>query len=313
MLSFRKHVAVLSRGNVFMIFSDVIKGTLLASWIIVLLILASLAASEKGDDILKTVSTGFSRVAKLSADDNSNSTNGNPETGWEYLVEYSDYTYTPFSIIAAVLNIVAPNWTDVEKANASRKSPVNNLSSLYYPLFDVVDEHLKAIVQNENIDPKTSGIRREILPSDFIESESGNQNSLKLPEIALNWIDYKRNENHKIEKQNKLIDTFFFMLVLGAFGSLVFLIKDFLDPKTETKYAQYVFRPILGMFLAMAVFLLDLLTHSFLSTSSIENLRVEPLYILGFAAGMLAEQAYAAVNSRAQKAIERMMDDQTTP
>ncbi|WP_027721385.1 hypothetical protein [Maridesulfovibrio zosterae] len=295
------------------ILDSIIKGTLLIGWIVVLLILASLAASEKGDEILGAVSTQCSWKL-ISADaDNSDSTISNPETGWEYLVAYADDTYTPFSIIAAVLNIVRPGWADVGKAEVKKGYPIEKLDSLYFPLFDVVDEHLKAIVQNENIDPKTSGIKREILPSAFLELEENNQGSLKLPEIALNWIDYKRNDNHKIEKQNKLIDTFFFMLVLGAFGSLVFLIKDFLDPITNTSYAQYLFRPILGMFLAMAVFLLDLLTHSFLSTSSIENLRVEPLYILGFAAGMLAEQAYAAVNSRAQKAIDRMMKDQEPP
>ena len=66
--------------------------------------------------------------------------------------------------------------------------------------------------------------------------------------------------------------------------------------------SDYIFRPILGIFLAVAVFVVDILAHSIISTSSILEIRYEPLYILALGAGLLSETAYAWVRRNADSA-----------
>jgi hypothetical protein len=60
-----------------------------------------------------------------------------------------------------------------------------------------------------------------------------------------------------------------------------------------------------SIFLAIAMFALTTLAHAIVSNASILEMRHEPLYVLALAAGLLSEQAYAAVKIRAETALEK--------
>ncbi|ETW93289.1 MAG: hypothetical protein ETSY1_39880 [Candidatus Entotheonella factor] len=98
--------------------------------------------------------------------------------------------------------------------------------------------------------------------------------------------------------------------MIGTFGSVIFLVRDFinLEDESRTTLSAYLLKPILGMFLAIAVFIVDILGHATISSASILQIRHETLYVLALAAGLLSEQTYAVVSSRAQMALRNMQE-----
>lgn len=98
--------------------------------------------------------------------------------------------------------------------------------------------------------------------------------------------------------------------MIGTFGSVIFLVRDFIDVEAEarTTLSSYLLKPILGMFLAIAVFIVDILAHAAVSSGSILAVRHETLYVLALAAGLLSDQTYAVVSSRAQMALKNFQD-----
>jgi hypothetical protein len=55
----------------------------------------------------------------------------------------------------------------------------------------------------------------------------------------------------------------------------------------------------MGCLLAVAMFVVDIAAHTLISSSNIFSVRHETLYLLSFAAGLMSERAYLAVDSRA--------------
>jgi hypothetical protein len=98
--------------------------------------------------------------------------------------------------------------------------------------------------------------------------------------------------------------------VLGAFGALIFLIRDYITADQEKNLSDYIFRPVPGMFLAVAVFVVDILAHTVISSASILQIRYEPLYILALGAGLLSETAYDWVRRSADSAFTRRHEDE---
>lgn len=174
----------------------------------------------------------------------------------------------------------------------------------HYGQFSRIEQRLLAVSANKNIDPKSYKIGADVISQAF--GGSGlNTVAYSLPLEVVAWIEEDRRVRQFLLDRAALIDTFLLLIVLGALGSLIFLTRDYISLESATGLAAYFFRPILGMFLAMAMFILDILAHAVISEAGILEVRAETLYVLAFAAGLLSEQAYSAVSTRAQAALVR--------
>jgi hypothetical protein len=65
--------------------------------------------------------------------------------------------------------------------------------------------------------------------------------------------------------------------------------------------------------LALAVFVVDILGHSLISTADILQIRHETLYVLALAAGLLSEQAYNVLLGKASDALNQFQQGSQTP
>jgi hypothetical protein len=125
----------------------------------------------------------------------------------------------------------------------------------------------------------------------------------------IQWIAEQRVNDDLKKQRGELMDTFLLLMVLEAFGSLIFLTKGFIDQDQTTTFAACIFRPVFGIFLAMAMFVFDMPAHSIVSTFSALQVRHETLCILALASGILADQAYTIVSRRAQSILSKMREN----
>lgn len=287
----------------------VTKGFILVAWIVLLVYAASLAATRQVyPTLVKMPDTFRGYINGGPADEGKKNYRKIFEINsvWGLLQSYE--TKAPAPVISSILDLGFPRWDDARKVyEHGQFAGMDGVCDAYCRLFESVDNYLNAVVLSKDFDPTKARISHGIAPPVFKFSASNEE--IAVPAVAVSWINSMRERLEKDEQLSNLIDSFFIMLVLGAFGSMVFLIKDFLYGEVRVKVAQYVFRPVLGMFLAMTVFLMDILTHSVLSTASIEALRLEPLFFLGIVSGMLAEQTYGVIYARAQKVIKKAAEE----
>jgi hypothetical protein len=192
--------------------------------------------------------------------------------------------------IGAVLDVVMPAWDGAIKCDESN----------YRALFDKIEGRLRSIARDQSADLKTVTVDASILTFGFAQvskqsekpSEAqGNAVALLPPEVQ-DWVSRESTRVKDRAQARALFSTFLLLSVLGAFGALIFLIRDYITLDVEKKLSDYIFRPVLGIFLAVAVFVVDVLAHSVISTASILQIRPEPLYILALGAGLLSETAY---------------------
>jgi hypothetical protein len=175
------------------------------------------------------------------------------------------------------------------------------LAEQYDGLFRRVDSILQALVSDPTANVDRLLIATPEIPSVF-RREAGviaSDDKIELSGVVATWIKEQRMRDAESKERKSLIDTFFLLMVLGAFGSLIFLSKAYIE-REDQNLAAYVFRPILGMFLAVAVFIIDIAAHSIISTANILQTRHETLFLLALAAGILSEQAYEVVSVRAK-------------
>lgn len=170
----------------------------------------------------------------------------------------------------------------------------------YISLFSNVRDILvaEALSPDKN---QTSISYKALVPKYFVYEQ--NVGMVDVPLDVKLWMSEYAERADAENKKIKLMDTFTILLVLGAFGSLIFLTKDYLLPNEKAGLSAYVFRPILGMFLALAMFVLDLAAHAILSSAPIQSVRNETLYLLAFASGLLSEHAYGLLLQRAEKVL----------
>lgn len=291
------------------------KGALILAWILVLVSFGVLAASGRAS---KAVLGLFDSRPRYEY--NLGRGPGEPSPG-EYLANYLRKYDSP-PPLEGFLDQVVPSWSERNIAKHFRaalegESPPEYsaarsrwLADQYNSLFERADSTLRALVSDASTHVDGQSIPRPRIPSVF-EDET----SLQLPrstvptEISLShevssWIKEQRIREEQARARDSLVETFFLLIVLGAFGSLIFLSKDYIEREEQTPLAAYVFRPVLGMFLAVAVFIIDIAAHSIISTASIVQTRHETLYLLALAAGLLSDQAYSAVSMRANAALE---------
>lgn len=89
--------------------------------------------------------------------------------------------------------------------------------------------------------------------------------------------------------------------MLGALGSIIFLIREHIDPKKETPIRSYFYKPIFGILLAIATFVVNLSVNGLASTARVEDLRTEGILLLAFAAGLLSDQTYERLTKAANQ------------
>jgi hypothetical protein len=141
------------------------------------------------------------------------------------------------------------------------------------------------------------------------QTDQSEKKYITLPQEVVTWIEEERIRSDYYNQRTDLIDTFIIVMLIGAFGSLIFLIRDYIERQELTSIASLIFRPILGMFLAMAVFIVAMFGQSMVSTAKMDQARPETLYLLALAAGLLSEDAYNAVVKRAKEALEKGAED----
>ncbi len=184
---------------------------------------------------------------------------------------------------------------------------VDQINDAYDALFRMTRDTLLAHAALDKAGQQEAIAYSELIPPGYFDlpKTAGGNSSAKVPipaDVKVWMEDYAQRvvaENRKI----KLMDTFIILLVLGAFGSLIFLTKDYLLPNEKGGLSAYIFRPILGMFLALAMFVLDMAAHAVLSNASFLDVRQETLYLLAFAAGLLSEHAYGLLLKRAEEVL----------
>ena len=193
-----------------------------------------------------------------------------------------------------------------------KPSAVNQANDAYDALFRMTRDTLLAHAALDKAGQQDITYSELIPPGYFdLQKSVGGSGAAKVPipaDVKVWMEDYAQRvvaESRKI----KLMDTFIILLVLGAFGSLIFLTKDYLLPNEKGGLSAYIFRPILGMFLALAMFVLDMAAHAVLSNASFLDVRQETLYLLAFAAGLLSEHAYGLLLKRAEEVLDQEDED----
>jgi hypothetical protein len=264
------------------------KGSLLAIWIVILVYAAVLAGTGKVSKFLFSEPLRHQYTSQNSC--------------VEYLQIYlHDFRYPP--PIESVLDALMknPSWSD--RSTLIKGSP-EQINQQYWPLFEKITIKLNEIAREKLTDLKSVQISIAIPEALKLPGESSIQ-EISLPPGAQIWVS---EEMKRIERA-ELIDTFFLLIVLGAFGSLIFLTKEYIDKEDHLPLSAYIFRPILGMFLALGMFVIDAMAHTILSNASILQVRREPLLVLAFAAGLLSEHAYDVISIRAKTAIDRLREE----
>lgn len=294
------------------------KGCLLAIWIIVLVGLAGLAASGRASKAVveafnfnPTSLTLYSYLSIGNADLSPN------DILLRYLRGRKQGRDNPPPIEAVLDEIfVHPSWSerfkgpavpkgmDADQARQWRSTVNRRLIDEYESLFRRVDSQLQSLASDTSVNVEGVYMPRPPISEVFLRAKEDLPDKILLPRAAISWIKDERERKKEDDERDSLIDTFFLLTVLGAFGSLIFLTKDYIEREQTTLVAAYIFRPVLGMFLAVAVFIVDIVGHSIISTASYLQIRHETLFVLALAAGMLSEQAYEALSVRLDAALQ---------
>ena len=287
-----------------------LKGILLLGWIAFLLSAALLAWSQQATNALSSAAdiitgeryreyylTGVSKRVSP------------PEELAYFLQRYSEDPPP----VAVVLNqlVKEPGWDnegaywerlEQDLSQIEKTAEISEaLRERYRSLFAQIADVMHGFASDPTKDSKKIEISSDILPELFRPVEGTYSNA----EVMTAWIERERIRIKNTAKREALGNTFLLLLVLGALGSTIFLTRAFIIDHEETPVAAYLFRPVLGMFLALALFVVDIFTHSIISTASVLELRQEPLLLLAFAAGLLSEQAYAALEVRTSEVLDQ--------
>jgi hypothetical protein len=291
------------------IFTRVIRGLLLILWITILSLVAfgSLTGSLS-DYVFPSVreTPSFLRYGSSVC------------SGPGALADYVLYHTDP-PPIGAILDVIMPTWDGAIECDQSH----------YRALFNKIEARLLSIARNQSTDLKTVTLDASILTTQFAQARKKSEEQANAPQVnapqvlPLEVQDWVLRESIRIKDQAQaraLFSTFLLLSVLGAFGALIFLIRDYITLDEEKKLSDYIFRPVLGIFLAVAVFVVDVLANSVISTASILQVRPEPLYILALGAGLLSETAYDWVRrnidstfARREQQIWSEQESQATP
>lgn len=205
-------------------------------------------------------------------------------------------------------------WNRIDEIWPAPLPSPAQINEYYKSLFSAIDKRLWTVVIDESINEKSYAFDTNIIPYYFKEAllkksdsrDSNYENNyIALTEEVILWISSERARQKEEKERLKLANTFILLIVLGAFGSLIFLTKSFIEKERGVTISAYLFRPFLGMFLAVAIFIIDIMAHSVISKAGILDIRHETLFVLALGSGLMSEQAYLVVTERAKAAFKR--------
>ena len=92
---------------------------------------------------------------------------------------------------------------------------------------------------------------------------------------------------------------------MGALGSLIFLTMEFLkrSDNTEEKFSNYFFRPLLGMVMALAVFVMFRSGQYSMGIESEEHLSPFFISFMSIISGMMSEKVYGSLKLQGEKVL----------
>jgi hypothetical protein len=183
--------------------------------------------------------------------------------------------------ISAVLYTLNPNW-DAEKEVCTDETEEDrrHRRNPYTSVFQRIDERVRSFAAGSSTEARSISVDSSFLTDKFRPAPANAVAVVSLPPELTIWIAQERIRLEKNKLKAALVDTFLLLTVIGAFGSLVFLTRDYIMKEETTAIGAYIFRPVLGVFLAIAIFTLDIFAHAIISTAGILEIRHEPLYVL---------------------------------
>lgn len=275
-----------------------IRGAILAVWIVALTYGALLAIRDKASDYILSglpSTTAPDKDAEQARKDYAEKatpmgllamyTNENSEFG----------TVLP---IRAVLDLFTPGWEMLPNVKMEE----------FWELFQRVDSALHAYARDPQFNASTGKISSDFLIRRF-KPITDIPPVTPTTEIRA-WIEQFREARERQQSKALLVNTFVLLTILGAFGSMIFLTRDFMYHRGDaTPLVHFIFRPVLGIFLGIGCFVVVISTNALVSTSSILDVRRETLWILAFAAGLMAEKVYAVLDRRVAEALGKWSRD----
>ncbi len=318
-----------------------INNSLIIAWLLALGVCGFLAATGSFSDLLFRIKKEIDTKSTCNGNGSTNMPNKSGKSSntfypTQILNEYLLINYTcnldtsmkppPLEILLDKF-LDKPSWrvidnyvslNEVRNKNEVRNNDV--AKQAYTSLFKTLEGRLIAIAKDSSKQPKLVKLKYDLVHSYFkdqliakniakniVNNDEINQKveeKIDLPIEATNWILAERNRLEKEENRLNLVDTFFLVIVLGAFGSLVLLMNKSIKGNNHLSLRLCFYGPILGSFLASAVFITDVSLHSLISTSDFQNLRRESLFVLALGAGLLSEETYIILVKRIKKAIK---------
>ncbi len=286
----------------------VIANSCLLVWAILLALIGMQAVSGKASTVILDIAEAFVPEKRSNSSGNPNLTpvqrDANSALGLDgsaVMSEYIENQYpgadeTAIPPIAIVLDRlqVSVNWRDADEINqANGGSAGAPTRSDYHNLFDIVANRLEAIADFSPEISVSSNLKlsNNVMPSKFRSSKFQEQ-EIDLPLEAVLWVKTRQAAIAARKSQISFLDLFVLLIILGGFGSWIYLVRKHINPSVEVDLQEYFYRPPLGMTLAIAVFIVNITLHSFVSTSNINEVRRETLILLAFAAGLLSDKTY---------------------
>lgn len=282
------------------------KGMLLALWIPILIVLAVTAASNNAAPAITKMVDGIFSSDTTQKSPNKIKKDTSPSNILEEYLSFQRMSGLP---IRAVLNFFVTDW---QRFNMADKYPHKSSSedeiddwvfTEYILLFDSIRDELNEIAAYYDLDPKEAAIDAQLFS--IYGPDRLKDQKPKLPATVINWIQWERERLLSKKAKEELIDRLLLVTVLGAFGSMVFLTRDYITMRdTPAGLSAYIFRPVLGMFLALATFVVNVMAYTVLAEGRVDQIRSETLYILAFTAGLLSEQVYKSLGKKAKIALD---------
>ena len=220
--------------------------------------------------------------------------------------------------IGRILDDLEPKyWNDIDGS-------LDNLTeSDYNGLFEIIDKYLIAISSGYYEDVNGLRINTSILPAKF---RTANKSILlpaktretdkktiiydsiqpidptgktalvnkfvvedkPLPLAAKNWIIIDRTRRDEL----KLVDTFFIVLMLGALGSIIFLVREHMLSTEAVETRLYFYRPVFGMLLAIGSFVISISLSGILAEGKFQEINLESVITIAFASGLISDAVY---------------------
>lgn len=216
----------------------------------------------------------------------------------EYLSLYNSKYEHPAPIDTVLDAIISePCWADVSYDNSTYTYYSGiSLNSNYVALFDKIRNTLISYSNLKDIELDRKKI--SITVPVALKYEATIKTNVLLPQQAINWIKEQKIINSKAAKRYEMFDKILLLMSLGAFGSVIYIIRCLNTKGNDTPISLYVLQPFLGAFLAIAVYITIGIAHTAISTSDISQMRQELLYVASFGAGLISEQTYSIIISR---------------